>query len=81
MAACCAARADAATRREVSEAAARSLEEAKGGDQAGFRSSDIGFHAAIASATSNPRITGAVEAARALIATLRERDFPTRRRP
>jgi DNA-binding GntR family transcriptional regulator len=76
MAARCAERAGGAMRRQVSEAAARSLAEARAGEQERFRSADVSFHAAIASTIANPRMTEAVGAARALIAALSDRDVP-----
>jgi GntR family transcriptional regulator, rspAB operon transcriptional repressor len=60
----------------VSEAAARSLQRAAGGDQSGFREWDFVFHRAIAQAAANARLAALIEDVFTLIGTLRQRDFP-----
>jgi DNA-binding GntR family transcriptional regulator len=60
----------------ISETAARSLERASAGDQAGFREWDFRFHRAIAEAAANPHLAGLIEDVFTLIGTLRQRDFP-----
>jgi DNA-binding GntR family transcriptional regulator len=60
----------------ISDAAARSLEHAERGDQAGFREWDFTFHRAIAEAAANPRLKQLIEDVFTLIGTLRQRDFP-----
>jgi DNA-binding GntR family transcriptional regulator len=63
----------------ISDAAARSLERAEHGDQAGFREWDFAFHRAIAEAAGNPRLKELIEDVFTLIGTLRQRDFPDSR--
>jgi GntR family transcriptional regulator, rspAB operon transcriptional repressor len=63
----------------IADAAARSLERAEHGDQAGFREWDFAFHRAIAEAAANPRLRELIEDVFTLIGTLRERDFPDSR--
>jgi len=65
----------------ICDAAARSLERAEHGDQAGFRESDFAFHDAIADAAANPRLKELIEDVFTLIGTLRQRDFPDSRWP
>lgn len=60
----------------ISDAAARSLQHAERGDQAGFREWDFAFHRAIAEAAANPRLKQLIEDVFTLIGTLRQRDFP-----
>lgn len=60
----------------ICDTAARSLEHAERGDQAGFREWDFAFHRAIAEAAANPRLTEMIEDIFTLIGTLRQRDFP-----
>jgi DNA-binding GntR family transcriptional regulator len=76
MAAACAQRASAGTLEAISAFANASVRSAKDSDLHSFRENDTAFHSAIAAAVDNPRITDANEGARALIATLRQRDFP-----
>jgi GntR family transcriptional regulator, rspAB operon transcriptional repressor len=65
----------------ICDAAARSLEGAQGGDQAGFREWDFVFHRSIAEAAANPRLAELIEDVFTLIGTLRQRDFPDSRWP
>jgi DNA-binding GntR family transcriptional regulator len=60
----------------ICDTAARSLEHAERGDQAGFREWDFAFHRAIAEAAANPRLKQLIEDVFTLIGTLRQRDFP-----
>jgi DNA-binding GntR family transcriptional regulator len=63
----------------ICDTAARSLEHAERGDQAGFREWDFAFHRAIAEASVNPRLKEMIEDVFTLIGTLRQRDFPDSR--
>ena len=63
----------------ICDTAARSLEHAERGDQAGFREWDFAFHRAIAEAAVNPRLKEMIEDVFTLIGTLRQRDFPDSR--
>jgi DNA-binding GntR family transcriptional regulator len=63
----------------ICDTAARSLEHAERGDQAGFREWDFAFHRAIAEAAANPRLKEMIEDVFTLIGTLRQRDFPDSR--
>ena len=65
----------------ICEAAARSLERAEDGDEAGFREWDFNFHRRLAEAAANPRLTELIEDVFTLIGTLRQRDFPDSRWP
>src|SRR5207253_2114839 len=60
----------------ISDAAARSLERARAGDQPGFREWDGIFHRAISEAAANPRLAELIDDAFTLIVTLRQRDYP-----
>jgi GntR family transcriptional regulator, rspAB operon transcriptional repressor len=62
----------------IREAADRSLERARAGDQAGFREWDAVFHRAISEAAANPRLGELIDDAFTLIVTLRQRDYPDR---
>jgi DNA-binding GntR family transcriptional regulator len=63
----------------ICDTAARSLQHAERGDQAGFREWDFAFHRAIAEAAANPRLKEMIEDVFTLIGTLRQRDFPDSR--
>lgn len=69
-------RATAAERSAISDAADESLIGAEAGDRNAFSSWDAVFHERIAAITSNTRLTGLLDDASALIATLRTRDLP-----
>jgi GntR family transcriptional regulator, rspAB operon transcriptional repressor len=62
----------------IREAAERSLERARAGDQAGFREWDGVFHQAISQGAGNPRLAELIDDAFTLIVTLRQRDYPNR---
>ena len=70
------ARGGAADLERIRDAAERSLECARAGDQEGFREHDFAFHRSIAAAAGNPRLTQLIEDVLTLIVTLRQRDFP-----
>jgi DNA-binding GntR family transcriptional regulator len=74
-----AARVSGADLERICDTAARSLEHAERGDQAGFREWDFAFHRAIAEASVNPRLKEMIEDVFTLIGTLRQRDFPDSR--
>lgn len=65
-------------RRGISDAAARSLEGARGGDLVMFSDNDNLFHQAITAVAANARLSEMVENAFALIVALRTRDLPDR---
>ena len=71
-------RATADQRSAISDAAARSLEAAKAGDNTTFRAWDDRFHRAVAGASENVRLRGLIDDTLLLIATLRLRDLPHR---
>lgn len=70
------ARGSASDLERIRDAAERSLECARAGDQEGFREHDFGFHRCIAATAGNPRLTQLIEDVLTLIVTLRQRDFP-----
>jgi DNA-binding GntR family transcriptional regulator len=74
-----AARVSGADLEQIRDTAARSLERAEHGDQAGFREWDFAFHRVIADAAANPRLKEQIEDVFTLIGTLRQRDFPDSR--
>lgn len=70
-------RADGAARKDLLDAATRSLECAVASDiSEGFRRWDKVFHRAVAAAADNPRLSKLSEDAAALASVLRERDVP-----
>jgi GntR family transcriptional regulator, rspAB operon transcriptional repressor len=70
------ARADAETRREIAEAATRSLAHAQAGEIKRFQFWDRTFHQKIAAAAVNPRVAKAIDDAAVLVQILRQRDVP-----
>jgi DNA-binding GntR family transcriptional regulator len=60
----------------IGDAARRSLEAARGGDQEEFRRQDGVFHRAIGEAAANAKVTELVDDVITLIRTLRQRDLP-----
>jgi DNA-binding GntR family transcriptional regulator len=71
-------RATVAQRSAIIAAAERSLEAARAGDNAVFRTWDDLFHRAVAASTENARLKGLIDDTLVLIATLRMRDLPHR---
>lgn len=69
-------RATEVDRARIHDAAKRCLSAARAGDLNGFREWDIEFHAAIAKAVGNPRLSAMIDDLFALIVTLRRRDAP-----
>lgn len=65
-------------REAIAEAAERSLEAARAGDNAVFRAWDDRFHHTVADASENARLKGLIDDTLLLIATLRLRDLPHR---
>jgi DNA-binding GntR family transcriptional regulator len=71
-------RATGAQRSAIMAAAEHSLEAARAGDNAVFRTWDDRFHRAVAASTENARLKGLIDDTLVLIATLRMRDLPHR---
>jgi len=69
-------RATPSQRLAIKRAADESLAGAEAGDREAFSTWDAVFHDHIAATTANPRLTGLLDDACALIATLRSRDLP-----
>ncbi len=69
-------RATPAQRMSIRAAAEASLAGAEAGDREAFSHWDSAFHELIAATAANPRLTGLLDDACALIATLRSRDLP-----
>lgn len=66
-----------AERSRIRTEAVRSLDGARSGDLAAFRSADDGFHRAITAVAGNRQLSQMIENVFTLIVTLRQRDSPT----